>query len=152
MFCEQFFASINQAGLIPEKIFEFTSKERIFEKRFEAFEAIPQPPPLRYADYVAGSDFSKVPPKDLIESTSECFQAAKAYVDRLATQSQTISSEFLLLQEDELKLFTKVIVGNSVYVLKLRQKVNAATAGSKSSERVEFDTETHSQFCTIKIS
>lgn len=137
--------------MIPEKIFEFTSQERIFEKRFEAFESIPQPPPLCYADYVAGSDFSKVPPKELIESTAECFQAAKAYIDRLTSQSQPISAEFLGLHEDELKRLTKVIVGNSVYAQKLRQKVHSDTTGVKDGERIECDLETHRQFCTIKI-
>ncbi len=145
----QFFASITQAGLIPEKIFEFTSREQIFRKRYEAFEFIPQPPPLQYADYVAGSDFSKVPPLDLLASTSECFQAGRAYVDRLHAQNQLIPEHFQSLQVDEINRLAKVIIGNSVYLQKLRQKVDG---GVIAKGGVEFDTKTHNQFCTIKIS
>lgn len=146
----RFFASTHQAGLIPERNYEFTSKEQIFQKRYEAFEMIQQPPLLRYADYVAGSDFSKVPPHDLLASTSECFQAARTYVDRLLAQSQSIPEHFRVLQNDEINRLAKVTIGNTVFVLKLQQKVeNGFTVIPKGN--VEFDLETHNHFCTIRI-
>ena len=111
---------------------------------------IQQPPLLQYADYVAGSDFSKVPPQDLLASTTECFQAARAYVDRLLSQSQSIPEHFRVLQNDEINRLAKVTIGNAVFVLKLQQKVNnGSTASAKGN--VEFDLETHNHFCTIRI-
>lgn len=56
------------------------------------------------------------------------------------------------MQDDELKRLAKVTIGNSVYVQKLRQKVEAtSTTETKVSDHVEYDLETHDQFCTIKI-
>ena len=147
----QFLAATDQSGLIPEKTFEFTSKERIFQKRFEAFEPIQQPPMLGYADYLSGSDFSKVLPKDLLASTVECFQAAKAYVDKLMALSQTIDAKYLAVSGEELSRLAKVTIGNSVYVQKLRQKLETAASGAKVSGEVEYDMDVHNQLCTVKI-
>lgn len=131
-------------------MFEFTSKARVFEKRFEAFSSIEQPPKLDYKDYVAGSDFSKVQPMDLIQSTAECFSASKAYVDRLLAQLPVIGTDFAAMQEDELRRLAKVCVGNSVYLQKLKQAI-----GSKDDDtatgKITSETSTHKQFCTFKI-
>lgn len=148
----QFLAAVDQSGLVPETSYEFTSKERIFHKRFEAFEPIQQPPLLGYQDYLAGSDSSKVPPHDLLASTAEMFQAAKSYVDRLFAQCPMIHANYLAIPEEELKRLAKVTIGNSVYVQKLRQLVEATPPGTKVTGRVEYDLETHRHFCTIKIS
>jgi hypothetical protein len=145
----QFLAALNQAGLVKEKSYEFTPKERIFQKRFEAFAAIQQPPPLSYDDYVQGSDFSKVPQNDLLLSTSECFNTSKTIVDKLISQIPSIDKDFLPMQDGELRRLAKVCIGNSVYVQKLRQKVDNATGEAEGDISVDLDT--HSQFCTIKI-
>jgi hypothetical protein len=135
--------------MVQKKTYEFTSEERIFEKRFEAFLAVQQPPPLQYNDYLQGSDFSKVPQNDLLVSTSECFNTSKAYVDKLIAQIPTMDIDFLPMQENELRRLAKVSIGNSIYVQKLRQKVDATTG--KADGAVSFDVETHNQFCTMKI-
>lgn len=111
---------------------------------------IQQPPLLHYADYVAGSDFSKVPPQDLLASTSECFQAARTYVDRLLAQSQSIPEQYRALQNDEINRLAKATIGNAVFVLKLQQKVDSGLPASAKGN-VEFDLETHNHFCTIRI-
>lgn len=135
---------------MKEKTYEFTPQERIFQKRFEAFAAIQQPPPLSYDDYLQGSDFSKVSQIDLINSTAECFNTSKTIVDKLLSQASEVDEDFLPIQESELRQLAKVFIGNSVYVLKLRQKVE--NNNGKADISVEVDLDTHSQFCTIKIS
>lgn len=146
----RFFAAVRQAGLIQERKYEFTSNERIFEKRFEAFAGIQQPPPLNYEDYVKGSDFSKVTQKDLLSSTAECFTMSKSMVDRLLTQIQLIDSNYLPIQVDELNQLAKVCIGNSIYLQKLQQVIDIG--GGKAKPKVVLDLKTHNQFCTIKIS
>ena len=151
-FCRllQFLAALHQAGLVERKDFEFTPLRRIFEKRFEAFAAIPQPPPLSYDDYLQGSDFSKVSQNELLASTSECFSASKSMVDKLLAQQSTIDKDYLSMQEAELRRLAKVCIGNSVYVQKLKQKVDENTG--KADATVDIDVDTHNQFCTVKIS
>ena len=105
---------------------------------------------LHYADYIAGSDFSKVPPQDLLASTSECFQAARTYVDRILAQSQSTPEHFRVLKNDEINRLAKVALGNAVFVLKLQQKVDNGFTGNAKGN-VEFDLETHNHFCTIRI-
>jgi hypothetical protein len=51
-FLLQFLGALNQAGLVKEKNYKFTSKERICQKQFEAFEGIQQPPLLLHNDYI----------------------------------------------------------------------------------------------------
>jgi hypothetical protein len=144
----RFFAAIRQAGLIQERKYEFTSNERIFEKRFEAFAGIQQPPPLSYEDYLKGSDFSKVSQKDLLSSTVDCFTMSKSMVDRLLTQIQLMDPNYLPIREHELNQLAKVCIGNSIYLQKLLQVIDS---GGKPKPRVVVDLKTHNQFCTIKI-
>lgn len=120
--------------------------------RFKAFESISEPKPLQYEDFLAGSDFSNVSPTDLLNATAECFQASKSYVDHLTTEIDTIAEDFRVIGKDELKQLTKVAVGNSVYLLKLRQKVQGVSAENGSEGTIEFDMGSHKQFCTIKVS
>jgi hypothetical protein len=82
-------------------------------------------------------------------STSECFNASKGMVDKLLSQLPNIDQAHLPMQEKELRQLAKVCIGNSVYVQKLRQKVDA---NGKATGDVSFDLETHNQFCTTKIS
>jgi hypothetical protein len=149
-FLLQFLAALNQAGLVKEKNYEFTSKERIFQKRFEAFEGIQQPPSLLYDDYVQGSDFSKVAQNDLLMSTSECFNASKTMVDKLLSQMPGVDTDYIPMRDNELRRLAKVCIGNSVYVQKLKQKVGNAD-GQAEGDSV-FDLETHNHYCTVKIS
>lgn len=130
------------------RVYEFTTEQRIFEKRFEAFSTIQQPPPLEFQDYVQGSDFSKVTQNDLISSTGECFAASKALVDKLQIQVSNVEPYYLPIQCEELNKLAKVCVGNSVYLQKLKQQV-----GSKEGRniKIDMDVDTHEGFCTIKL-
>ena len=95
-------------------------------------------------------------PEDLIVSTAECFNAAKAYVDRLMEQSKVIAEEYQPIQETEIRSFAKVCIGNSVYIQKLRQEIESATTSkniaAKSKTKITFDMDASEQFCTIKLS
>ncbi|KAL9189153.1 hypothetical protein ACHAXT_011643 [Thalassiosira profunda] len=82
----RYIAALRQAEMLPEPpatATMFTTHETRFERRFEAFGSLPQPPPLSYEDYVRGSDFSAVQSKDLLFSAKECFRAGKSIVDSL---------------------------------------------------------------------
>ena len=57
--------------------------------------------------------------------------------------------DYLTTQEDELKRLARVCVGNSVYVQKLRQLVRGEQAATGTAE---IDLDTHSEYCTIKLS
>ena len=139
---------MNQAGLIKHEEYKFTSKARIFEKRFEAFGIIQQPPPLNYDDYLKGSDFSRVSQYDLLVSTSECFQTCKGMVDQLLEQLSSMESIYSPVQEDELRRLAKVCIGNSVFVQKLKQKIEDP---QKTGGKITLNLDSHTQFCTIKI-
>eukprot|EP00536_Pseudo-nitzschia_multiseries_P013959 jgi/Psemu1/310418/fgenesh1_kg.636_\ len=144
----RFFAAMRQAGLISEKAYEFTSKQRIFEKRFELFSCIQQPPQLSYEDYLSGSDFSKVPQTDLLASTADSFRLSKSMVDRLLAQVPLIDADYLPVQVEELRQLAKVCVGNSIYLQRLIQMIKG---NEESKAQVTIDTHTNGQFCTIKI-
>lgn len=120
--------------------------------RFKAFESITQPPPLSYEDFLAGSDFSNVAPLDLFQATAECFEAAKSYVDHLSSQLNLVSGDYRAIDDEELKELAKVVIGNNIYLLKLRQKHQAAAIDNGEQEHITCDTTTHRSFCTIKIS
>lgn len=141
---------MNQAGLVKDVKYEFTSKERIFEKRFEVFQIISQPPPLTYADYLEGSDFSTVNQNELLKSASDCFKASKTMVDKLESQlkSGSVDSDFVTASEADLRLLAKIAVGNTIYLAKLTQSV---AQNGKSSGELSIDMEPSVQFCTIKI-
>lgn len=142
-------AAIQQAGLIKDMEFEFTSKERIFQKRFEAFQVLPQPPPLTYADYLQGSDYSSVSQNDLLKSASECFKSSKSMVDKLESQLSGVDSDFVSATSSDLRQLAKVSVGNSIYLAKLSQLVSSNGNGSGG---LSINMEASVQFCTLKIS
>jgi len=144
----RFFAAVRQAGITPELQYEFTTNQRIFEKRFEVFSGIIQPPPLGYEDYLKGSDFSKVSQRDLLASTGDSFRMSKSMIERLLTQIPLIDPNYLPAQEAELKQLAKVCVGNSIYLQKLIQVIDGK---GESEARIAIDTTTNSEFCTIKI-
>lgn len=146
---QQFLAAVNQAGLVKEIEYEFTSKERIFEKRFESFHIIPQPPPLTYKDYLQGSDFSKVSQNELLRSTSECFSQSKLMVDSLVAQIPSLDVDYLAVHDKQLHQYTKICVGNSVYIRKLSQIIEGKGTSEAS---VSVEIEPAIQFCTIKLS
>lgn len=143
-------AAVNQAGLVKEDAYEFTSEERVFQKLFAAFQIIPQPPPLTYADYRQGADFSNVDQGELLKSTAECFKASKGLVDTLEAQMATIDPAFVSIRGTDLRQFAKVSIGNSVYVQKLSQLVGDESR--KTEGEVSIDIDPTIQFCTIKIS
>jgi hypothetical protein len=144
----RFFAAVRQAGINFEKQYEFTTNQRIFEKRFEIFSGIQQPPPLSYDDYMKGSDFSKVTQKDLLASTADSFRLSKSMIDRLLLQIPLIDPYYLPAKEEELRKLMKVCVGNSIYVQKLMQVIQRKEV---TKARVAIDTTANSEFCTIKI-
>jgi hypothetical protein len=144
----RFFAAVRQARITPEKRYEFTTNQRIFEKRFEVFLGIQQPPPLSYEDYMKGSDFSKVTQKDLLASTADSFRLSKSTIDRLLVQIPLIDPDYLPAKEEELRQLAKVCVGNSIYIQKLMQLIHGK---EESNARVTIDTTTNCEFCTIKI-
>ena len=145
----RFIAALQQAGILKEKHYEFTSLEKIFDKRFELFQSVQQPPSLSYSDYLEGSSFSRVPQNELVESTAEWFQSCKTTVDRLVASISTIDPDYTPMQEDEVRSLLKVCVGNLVYVRRLQQLIE--TTPDKPVQ-VDFDFSANKEFCTIKLS
>ena len=135
--------------MVSKQTFEFTSFEKRFQKQFEPFLVIAQPPPLSYDDFREGSDFSNVTQGDLLSSTSECFKKCKGMVENISNHIDAIDKKFVALNKKELLGLTKVCVGNSVFLMKLTQQVRG---DGKAKGKVEFDFENNKQFCTIKIS
>lgn len=146
----RFLAALRQAGILKESVYEFTSVERIFVERFQAFNVIRQPPPLTFQHYADGSDFSRVQPSDLLKTTTEWFQSCKKTVEQLLSSSTSINSVYSAMPEAELRLLLKICVGNSVYLMKLRQVVQNEESESRAS--VDTDFSVHDQFCMIKLS
>lgn len=119
-----------------------------FHKQFEPFFVIKQPPLLTYDDFLNGSDFSNVSQSDLLLSASDCFKKCKAVVDNVSKQISAMDGRLSPLDKNELLGLAKVCVGNSVFLMKLTQKISSGDIGK---EKVEFDFESTSQFCTVKI-
>jgi hypothetical protein len=146
--CVQFLAALNQAKMLRPDLFEFTSLEQRFHKQFEPFLQITSPPALSYDDFQTGSDFQNVTQADLLSSTSECFKSCKTMLDSIASRVGAMDRKFSPLGEDEIRALTRVCVGNSVFLMKLLQKVRSdGTAQGK----VTFDFAANAQFCIIKI-
>mmetsp|Transcript_28600 Transcript_28600/g.42281 ORF Transcript_28600/g.42281 Transcript_28600/m.42281 type:complete len:764 (+) Transcript_28600:65-2356(+) len=142
----RFIAALNQAEILSSPSFEFTSYEMRFQKQFEPFLAITQPPPLTYDDFHNGSDFSNVSQSDLLLSASDCFKKCKGVVDNISNHLSSMDKTFPPLTEEESLGLAKVCVGNSVFLMKLAQQV-----GGNGKPKVEFNFENSRQFCTIKI-
>jgi hypothetical protein len=83
-----------------------------------------------------------------LSSTSECFKKAKALIEQVSNLLVGIDNRLAPLNEDELHCLTRICVGNSVFLMKLAQKVRG---DGKASGEVNFDFDATKQFCTIKI-
>ena len=121
----------------------------MFQKRFEVFANIQQPPPLTYDDFLKGSDFARVSQSDLLLSTAECFKSSKELVGKITALLPSLDSALLSLTKEELNQIAKVCVGNLVYVQKMKQMVAAPDGGRP--RRVEFGFDSNCEFCTIKL-
>lgn len=153
-------AALRQSGLLPDpplSISTFTTHEIRFQKRFEYFEALSQPQPLSYQDYVRGSDFSAVRNEDLVRSAGDCFRHCKGVVERLLqVVSAEVSDEdidltkrrrdddlYISVRREEAMAIIKVCVTNNLFL----QKLSMSTAAAKAS--LEFSA--HKQYCTLNL-
>ena len=142
-----------------EQNYRFTSNEIIFNKRFEAFSVLPQPPRLTYNDFLQGSDYSNVDLEDLIHSATESFKHGRSMLDRilsiLASKEPNDYSTALYspIQKTEALSLVKVCIGNNLFLhqLFLSQKGDAGSRGSRTKTAVEFDFTVHKQFCVLKL-
>ena len=140
----------------------FTTHQKRFEKRFEAFSTLPQPPILSYEDYLRGSDFTSVQSKDLLAAAADCFRLGKGVVDWLldvvvsescdsstidVTQKRRDDDLHISIRREELMALAKLCVTNSLFLHKLK------TAGRQNSGRtsVAFECKVHKQYCTFSF-
>jgi hypothetical protein len=144
----RFIAALRQVNLLDSKVYEFTSLRKVFEKRFEVYQTVRQPPPLTFDDYLQGSDFSRVSPNDLYKSTLDLFQNCKASVEKLLEGLTGVDQLYAPITEKEARALLKVCVGNTVYLHRLQQIVKGKDAVRVT---VVFDNDTHDEFCTIKL-
>jgi hypothetical protein len=145
----RFIAALRQAEILKDKTFEFTTFQKIFEKRFEVYQNVRQPPPLSYEDYLRGSDFSRVSKADLLQSTLDLFQACKATVEKMLEALSLLDPLYAPITETEARALLKVCVGNIVYLHRLQQIVKSPR---QDHVAVVFDFASHDEFCTIKLS
>jgi len=163
----RYIAALRQAKLLcdpPASITMFTTHQKRFEKRFEAFNTLYQPPSLSYEDYIRGSDFSAVQSEDLLASATDCFRSGRGIVDWLldviivgscdeatidATKKRKDDDLYISIRRGEIMALAKVCVTNSLFLHKLA----SATAGSKNlgSSRVSLEFKAHKQYCTMSI-
>ncbi|KAL7537015.1 hypothetical protein ACHAXR_007535 [Thalassiosira sp. AJA248-18] len=160
----RYIAALCQAKLLrdpPASITMFTTHQKRFEKRFEAFSTLPQPPSLSYEDYMRGSDFSAVQKKDLLASATDCFRSGKGVVDWLldvvvlencdesninGTEKRKDDDLYISIRREEIMALAKVCVTNSLFLHKLASAT--ANAGSKNS-KVSLEFKAHKQYCTL---
>lgn len=145
----RYIAALHQAKFLENDKFQFTAAEKVFQKRFEAFAAIQQPPPLTYDDFIQGSSFARVSQRDLLFSTAECFKSSKATIVQITSKLATINGDFFSMTKEELGQIAKVCVGNSVYIMKMKQMVGKEAEAN--SPGVDFDFEANNEFSTIKL-
>ena len=154
-------ACLHQANLLkdpPATIPLFTSHKRRFDKRFEVFRTLPQPPGLSYDDFEQGSDFSAVKNRDLIASANDCFRTGKKTVDRLLevilpteavtpnpTEQRMDGDFYVSIRREEIRALLKVCVSNSLFLLKLEPAIN----GQDDQQRVSLVFDAHKEYCTI---
>ena len=143
-------AIIYQANIISKPMYEFTTTEKIFEKRFECFHQFRQPPALTYNDFQKGTDFSSVSSNDLISSSSDCFKTCRNLLSDIMKKLETIDSNYCIISKEEVMSVTKVCIANSLFLLKVSSYIRKGE--SLESYKVSFDLETHGQFCSINIS
>ena len=156
-------AAAKQSGVLkdpPPSVTIFTTHKMRFEKRFEDYCALPQPPHLSYDDYASGSDFSAVNNRDLIAAASDSFRSAKSAVDRLLevilpndtttasiTENRTNDDLFIPIRRAEIMALAKVCVSNSLFLLKLE----TASNGQSQNEKASLAFNAHTGYCTVSI-
>jgi hypothetical protein len=109
--------------MISTPNYVFTSNEINFQKRFESFDQIPQPPALKYNDFVQGSDYSSIDPKFLVSSTMDTFKECRVQFTNLKKMLEdgTIEMTYSCVTMDDIHNGIKVCVTNSLHLLKLSQ-------------------------------
>lgn len=160
----RYIAALRQAGLLsdpPKSITMFTTPQIRFQKRFEPFSVLSQPPPLSYEDFAQGSDFSAVRSEDLVRSAGDCFRQCKSVIERLlqvvVVGETSASSEvidmtkqrrnddlYISIRREEAMALTKVCVINSLFLHKLSM---SSAAGMK----VCLEFSSHKQYCTLNL-
>ncbi|KAL3924307.1 MAG: hypothetical protein SGILL_001126 [Bacillariaceae sp.] len=145
----RFFPALKQAGLVVDVSFEFTSKEKIFLKRFESFIGIHQPPLLTYKDFELGTDATKLSQKHLVASSKESFSASKSMLEKALTLMEKLDPDYLPMSVEEMKQLSKVCLGNSIYLQRL---VQVSTGDGASAATISVDTKTNKCFCIVKLS
>jgi len=163
----RYIAALRQAKLLPDppaSIRMFTTHQKRFEKRFEAFSTLYQPPSLSYDDYVRGSDFSAVQRKDLLASATDCFRSGKGIVDWLldvivvegtnktevnGTVKRNDDDLFISIRREEIMSLAKVCVTNSLFLHKLASITDSGKDPGNSNVSLEFNA--HKQYCTMSI-
>lgn len=156
-------AALRQAKMLkdpPASMTLFTTHRKRFERRFEVFGNLPQPPSLSFDDYETGSDFSAVNGRDLIASARDCFRMGKSVVDRLldvilpcdtpaalsGIEQRKDDDLFVSIRREEIMALAKVCVSNSLFLLKLE----TALEGLKPAEEISSLTfDTHKAYCTV---
>lgn len=143
----------------PASITMFTTHQKRFEKRFEVFRTLSQPPSLSYDDYVKGSDFSAVQGKDLLASAADCFRSAKGIVDSLldvivseeCVHSLTRGDDdlYISIRRQEILQIAKVCVSNSLFLHKLALMKGSDLNSGERSVSLEF--KAHKLYCTLII-
>ena len=139
---------MNQANLLKLSKYKFTTHRERFQKRFESFQLIKQPPPLIYDDFLKGSDFSAVSQDELLTSTTDCFKATKSAIDKILVQIGEIDANYCSIRKDDAMKLAKVCIGNLLFLHKF--SCNIHTNDSRSFE-VKFDFAAHKQFCSIQL-
>jgi len=143
----------------PVSITMFTTHQMRFEKRFEVFRTLPQPPSLSYEDYLKGSDFSAVASKDLLLSAADCFRSAKGIIDSLldaivlegcATNSTRRDDDlYISIRRQEILQIAKVCVANSLFLHKLSSTEGSELHFGERHASLEF--KAHKLYCTLII-
>jgi hypothetical protein len=145
---KKFIAALRQAKMLEQKGFEFTTPQRVFDERFEVFTSIRQPSPMRYQDFVQGSDFSAFPQNDLLQSVASSFLTSKQTTEILLQNFTELTDQvYAAIHDQDLRSLVKVCIGNAVYLQKLRSLVQS----DDSKAKVSFEFEGNSEFCTIKL-
>ena len=158
----QYISLLRKVAVIVEPTFEFTSLSRIFEKRFEIFRSIRQPPPLLYEDYLNGIDASSISVFELIQIVSDGYKYCRTMIEEMINTilDQNIDAFYVTMSMSELRSLMKVCVGNMVYVQRLRQilekkydstSLSSSTSVTTENAKATFDFDSHCQFCIIKI-
>jgi len=142
-------AILHQKGIISKPTYEFTTVEKIFEKRFEPFQQYQHPQPLTYNDFQQGTDFSSVSSKDLIELAFDCFKSCRKVLDEILSKINLVDSDFCAISKEETMSAIKVCVTNSLFLLKISKYDGIGEEGTVPT--ITFDFHTHKKLCSINM-